>query len=126
MFENAAEISLKSHAGYVGTEHLLLALLVETDSIAVSILRQLRVDVEKMTDDIATSLLSGVEENFVEDEQDQSFASSIKNANANNREKMYPNEKFTKFDDLEELSKFGVNLNKQAIASQISHRISIF
>lgn len=115
MFENAAEISLKSHSGYVGTEHLLLALLLETDSIAVSILRHLRVDVDKMTNDIANSLLSGIEDDYVEDEQDQSFANSIKNANANNREKMYPNEKQqVKEFDLSELSKFGTNLNKQA------------
>ncbi len=114
VFENAAEISLKSHAGYVGTEHLLLALLLETDSIAVSILRQLRVDVDKMTSDIANSLMSGVEEDYAEEEQDQSFASSIKNANATNREKLYANEKSITNEDLEELSKFGVNLNKQA------------
>ena len=80
VFENAAEISLKSHAGYVGTEHLLLALLLETDSIAVSILRHLKVDVDRMTNDIANSLMSGVEDHSVEDEQDQSFANAIKNA----------------------------------------------
>ncbi len=114
MFENAAEISLKSHSGYVGTEHLLLALLLETDSIAVSILRHLRVDVDKMADDIAKSLMSGVEDDFADEEQDQSFASSIKNANANNREKMYAGDKPIREVDLEELSKFGTNLNKQA------------
>ncbi len=119
VFENAAEISLKSHAGYVGTEHLLLALLLETDSIAVSILRQLRVDVDKMTSDIANSLMSGIEDDYVEEEQDQSFANSIKNANASNREKMYSNDKFAKDEDLEELSKFGVNLNKQAVDGKL-------
>ncbi len=114
VFENAAEISLKSHSGYVGTEHLLLALLLETDSIAVSILRQLRVDVDKMTSDIANSLMSGVEDDYTEDEQDQTFASSIKNANAGNREKLYANDKPVRDEDLDELSKFGTNLNKQA------------
>ena len=114
MFENAAEISLKSHSGYVGTEHLLLALLLETDSIAVSILRHLRVDVDKMTSDIANSLMNGIEDDYAQVEQDQSFASSIKNANANNREKLYANEKSVREEDLEELSKFGTNLNKQA------------
>ncbi len=114
MFENAAEISLKSHSGYVGTEHLLLALLLETDSIAVSILRHLRVDVDKMTSDIANSLMSGIDDDYVEEEQDQSFANSIKNANATNREKMYGNDKTVREEDLSELSKFGTNLNKQA------------
>ncbi len=114
IFENAAKISLKSHSGYVGTEHLLLALLLEADSIAVSILRHLRVDVDKMTSDIANSLMSGVEDDYVEEEQDQSFANSIKNANATNREKLYPNEKQVSEFDLSELSKFGTNLNKQA------------
>ena len=38
LFENAVEISLKARAGYVGTEHLLLATLIDEESLAVAIL----------------------------------------------------------------------------------------
>ena len=64
LFENAAQISLKARAGYVGTEHLLLALLLQDDSMAVTILRQLRVDIDKMTDELAQSMLKNQEEEY--------------------------------------------------------------
>ena len=50
-FELAVEISLKSHSGFVGTEHLLLAILMDIESTAVTILRALRVNLEKMEED---------------------------------------------------------------------------
>ena len=40
LFEKAVEISIKAHSGYVGTEHLLLAVLLEKDSLAVLILKK--------------------------------------------------------------------------------------
>ena len=36
LFDNAIDLSLKAHTGYVGTEHLLLAILLNTDCIAVA------------------------------------------------------------------------------------------
>ena len=44
--------ALKMNTGYVGTEHLLLALLKETDSVAVRILASLNVNVQKLYEDI--------------------------------------------------------------------------
>ena len=46
VFETAVDISLKARAGYVGTEHLLLAVLIDKDSTAVTILRALKVNVD--------------------------------------------------------------------------------
>ena len=118
LFENAAELSLRAHAGYVGTEHLLLALLLESDSLAVVILRHLRVDVDKMTNDLAQSVMQKYENYDQEDEQEQEFTSPIINANANNREKLYGKAN-GESKDLGELSKFGVNLNKKAMEGKI-------
>ena len=56
LFENAIDISLKVRAGYVGTEHLLLALLIEKDSRAVEILRVLNVNVDAVIEGLTESL----------------------------------------------------------------------
>ena len=61
-FEMAAEISLKSHAGFIGTEHLLLAILLDLESVAVTILRCFRVNIEKMTDELAQSIMGKYED----------------------------------------------------------------
>ena len=116
LFERAAEISLKSHSGYVGTEHLLLALLAEDDSVAVSILKQLRVNVNKMIDELIASIMGKVNDDSdrEEEQEELAFSNSIKSANLNNRESLYASKNANTNDDLGDLSKFGVNLNKQA------------
>ena len=53
LFENAVKISLKAHSGFVGTEHLLLALLLDSDSVAVAILNALHVNVKAMAAEIS-------------------------------------------------------------------------
>ena len=70
MFENAIEISLKARAGYVGTEHFLLAILLDDESIAVAILKALNVNVEGVAKDLANALFGGFndEEEPVEEE----------------------------------------------------------
>ena len=79
LFEKAVDISLKCRSGYVGTEHLLLALLLSIDSLAVTILKALRVDVEKMAEEIATSLMQGIEiDQDQGDNQDESILYSPK------------------------------------------------
>ena len=115
LFETAVDISLKAHAGFVGTEHLLLAVLLDSDSVAVAILRALKVNVDKMADEIYFSLM-GVPDDYVdvEDEDDNQFVGAIKNANANVRGQKYAKDKPSQDEDLGELSKFGINLNKQA------------
>ena len=118
MFENATEISLKAHAGFVGTEHLLLALLLDYDSMAVTILRLLRVDVDKMANELANSIMGNVLQEE-QDQEDDALSSSIKSANANNREKMYGKERNAYNEDFGELSKFGVNLNKKALEGKL-------
>ncbi len=118
LFEKAVDLSLKAHSGYVGTEHLLLAVLLETDSLAVTILKAMRVDVKAMSDGIINALngaLAGDDEG-----EESTFSSSYTNAEksrqnaqayAGNASKQSSKQSS---DELGELGKFGVNLNKQA------------
>ncbi len=117
LFEKATQISLEARAGYVGTEHLLLALLMQTDSLAVSILRHLKVDVEKMAEELASSIFVDIPDD-VEEAQPE-YSESIRSANATNREKMYAGASSNYQADLGELAKFGTNFNKLALEGKL-------
>lgn len=126
LFEKAVDISLKCRSGYVGTEHLLLALLLSIDSLAVTILKALRVDVEKMAEEIATSLMQGIEiDQDQGDNQEESILYSPKSKETDQRvsmnEHVYSgaNKRSSSQEDLGELAKFGVNLNKQAESGKL-------
>lgn len=116
VFENAVEISLKAHAGFVGTEHLLLAVLIDRDSTAVTILRALKVNVEAVIEGLSETLFEPYEEEYEEPQREESvFGKTF--AGAREREPqptVKQQERSSKRDDLGELNKFGVNLNKQA------------
>ncbi len=111
IFEKAVDISLKAHSGFVGTEHLLLAVLSESDCLAVSILRHMRVDVDSIVNEL-TQTLFGVEDQSFNDEQD--FNADIFPSKATVGAKTPKPQRENKNDDLGELGKFGINLNKQA------------
>ena len=115
LFDIAMEISLKAHAGYIGTEHLLLAVLLEYDSTAVAILKALKINVDKLADEIYFSIM-GVPDDYEEQESadESEFAGAYKTANAGARQQKYAKNDKASNDELGELSKYGVNLNKQA------------
>ncbi|MBQ9756293.1 MAG: ATP-dependent Clp protease ATP-binding subunit, partial [Clostridia bacterium] len=121
LLEKAVDISLKSHSGYVGTEHLLLALLSETDSVAVNILRYLHVDVEGMAEYIEERLMGSLpdEEDYSDEgnPSDMFFRKEAVNAGSQYTTKQSPSHADN--DDLGELGKFGVNLNKQALNGKL-------
>ena len=52
VLEASMQESLRMGTGYIGTEHMLLALLRESDNVAVQILRQLNVNIQKLYDEI--------------------------------------------------------------------------
>ncbi len=113
LFEMAVDISLKAKAGFVGTEHLLLAVLLDKECMAVAILKQFRVDVDGMAEELANSMLNNMEE--VEEDEGETesvFGSSYSPLGS----KGAPHKKAEKGgeDELGELAKFGVNLNKKA------------
>ena len=118
ILEKSIEFSLKARTGYVGTEHVLLAVLVDYDNTAVSILRHMKVDVDGMIDELENTLFSGYIEDDGEDETDSIFSKAFATQNGNGRAKT---EKDTQSDggELGELSKFGVNLNKQATEGRL-------
>ena len=118
LFEKAVDISLKAHAGYVGTEHLLLALLSERDSVAVAILKAMNVDVEQLANELSESLFGQyVKQNDYESGESifEGAYKTNKGANADKNSYQANGEE----DDLGELSKFGVNLNKMALAGKL-------
>ncbi len=56
ILELSLQEAMQMGAGYIGTEHLLLALLKETDCVAVRILQALNVNLTKLNDDIMSML----------------------------------------------------------------------
>ena len=78
-FEKAIDISLRAHSGFVGTEHLLLAILLDDEAVATAILKAMQVNTEAMAEEIAESLF-GEEEQDGEQESDGVFANTFRTA----------------------------------------------
>ena len=115
LLEKSIDISLKARSGFVGTEHLLLAILLETDSCAVTILKAMRVNVDRMAEEIAESLLANIQNgnsDMGEPEEESVFSQSVRQGGASHFKNQSPSG--SKSADLGELEKFGTNLNKQA------------
>ena len=108
LLEKAAEISRKAHAGFMGTEHLLLALLMETDSVATDILQRMGININKITIDLYDSMFGDEEDEFGREESILGASYTRKNQGAEKDENNNLDE------DLGELAKFGENLNKKA------------
>lgn len=66
VLKSAMLISSRMGSGYVGTEHLLLAVISESDSYAVAFLNELGVSAEAIVQAIDGSMQSGGEGNFSE------------------------------------------------------------
>lgn len=117
LFEKAVDISLGARSGFVGTEHLLLAVLSEKESCAVSILNLMGIDVEAIIRILLKGMEARLDESGYEEDDDQTD-SVFTNTFFNNSQKNSAGGKKTRenreSNDLEELNKFGVNLNKRA------------
>ncbi|MCL2873724.1 MAG: ATP-dependent Clp protease ATP-binding subunit [Defluviitaleaceae bacterium] len=59
ILESSMQESLRMGTGYIGTEHMLLALLRESDSVAVQMLKQLNVNIQKLYEEILHLLGEG-------------------------------------------------------------------
>ncbi len=104
LFERAVNISLNANAGFVGTEHLLLSVLEDVECYAVLILNAMQIDTNKMAKEIRNSLAGNVEE----EEESTLFNKNYR------QDKEVKKEHYNNEDELGELAKFGVNLNKLA------------
>ena len=116
LFENAIEISLKARAGYVGTEHLLLALLLDKESTAVTILSLLKVNVNAVIEGLSETLFGEDQEIDNQPAEENNFDRTFVGGKPINQNRFadQKSNKASSKDDLGELGKFGVNLNKQA------------
>lgn len=115
-FERAIDISLRAHSGFVGTEHLLLAILLDEESVATAILKAMRVDTNAMAEEIAESLIGGEDDSAEEPNEEESVFS---NAFKTKQNPYSQGKKEVKDDNLGELGKFGVNLNRQALEGKL-------
>ncbi len=108
LFEKASEISRRANAGFMGTEHLLLALLMETDSVATDILLRMGININKITIELYDSMFGDEEDDS--DREESIFASGY----THKPQVSEKEEKNNVDEDLGELAKYGVNLNKKA------------
>ena len=112
LFERAVDISLKARSGYVGTEHLLLALLTDSETVAVAILNNMRIDIVGLASNIAYSLDSASEMSVEESDENESVLDNEKKTS----KKTQSNDNNGDFGPL---TKFGVNLNKRALDGKL-------
>jgi len=118
ILENAKIISIKANSGYTGTEHVLLALLLQDRCTGLAILKEMGVNVKLLAEELTSAIMNRDEEEK-EDEPEQPddvFNSIFSKAFAKepNKTEQRPRESSGGADDLGELSKFGTNLNQQA------------
>lgn len=118
LFEKAVNISLSARSGYVGTEHLLLSILYDSESLAVAILSTMKIDVKRIIKEIESNLKPNVEDNFIEEE-----GVLLKDKEENNTfsldEENHQNNQVNADINLGELSKYGTNLNKLAESGKL-------
>ena len=104
MFEKAIEVAMDANVGFVGTEHVLMAILIDQESLAISILKALRVNL--------SALIEELENRIFATDGDPELVSQKVGRSADSK-KEQNREKDGK-EDIEELLKFGVDLTKQA------------
>ena len=117
LFEKAVDISLGARSGFVGTEHLLLAVLSEKESCAVSILNLMGIDVDGIIRILLKGMEARLDESGYEEEDDQSDSVFSNNYFTNSQRNSSNGKKSRdkkESENLDELAKFGVNLNKRA------------
>ncbi len=119
LFEKAVDISLKARSGYVGTEHLLLALLMESDSVAIAILSAMQVDVDEIAEELAESLVADDCYGYEYEEEQEILAGRPQQPKSGYMKKDVGRAEKRDDDNLGELSKYGVNLNKRAAEGKL-------
>ena len=94
VIENAFKEAKRLSSDYIGTEHLLIGIMRETDSIAVRILIDLNLNIEKLYAEIVRVL--------------NEYESGVK------QEKSSGEKSHTSFNSTPTLNQFGIDLTKQA------------
>lgn len=144
LLERAVALSIHVESGFVGTEHLLCALLLQEDCVAVSILKKMGVDVDLKLSVVEEFIFGSPDENgwidgypddfdddkiiWFDDALRQDLDEIIKEGkvvNAGDSTKKgephvppKPDEKKVKA-DLSSLEKYGTNLNEKALQGKL-------
>ena len=98
ILENSYIEAKKFDSNYISTEHMLVGMLEENDSIAKRLLIELNINLDKIYEDISSIL----------NEFENDFKNSLVNYNTNNEKNNFDNEKSF-------LKNYSINLNKKAI-----------
>ena len=94
ILENASNEAKKLNSDFIGTEHILIGILKEGDSVAVRVLINLNVDIKAIYEDILKVISENVsEENKIKNKTDK---------------------KETSFSNTPTLNQFGIDLTKRA------------
>ena len=123
ILEIAQRKSLQARSGYVGTEHVLLGLLIKEDCAGVRILKQMGVNVTILKEELNDAIM-GIDtsnEQYSESEEDDANGvfSKAFSGGERTREQAKREEKTVDDEELGELGKFGVNLNRKAIEGRL-------
>ena len=99
ILENASNEAKKLNSDFIGTEHILIGILKEGDSVAVRVLINLNVDIKAIYEDILKVISENVsEENKIKNKTDK---------------------KETSFSNTPTLNQFGIDLTKKAKDGQL-------
>ena len=111
MFEVAVRISVETGQGFVGTEHLLLAILADGESVAVALLQIMGVDIRKVLLDLQNEMNASLQPKAAAGVRDR-FARSGREVPMQEFLPHQPEKRES--EALEKLSKFGTNLSQKA------------
>ena len=102
MLQKAFECSKEANSGYIGTEHLLFAILNTEDSLAVMILNEMNINVSAMVDVLAEKIFTN--QNWVEDEKEKVATYNVRTGYTEKSET----------EELKALKEYGVDLTEKA------------
>ncbi len=108
IFERAVEISSNANMDFIGSEHLLLAILLDGENMAISILRALGTDIDALEQEVEKYIFSDDEdENTKETDFYQAFTGEQPQERRESRAQAQNS-------TLGELAKFGTDLTQKA------------
>ena len=113
MFDVAIRLGLEIGQGYVGTEHLLLAILMDSESAAVSLLRASGCDVQRLANALSAQV-SGVKKQQNPNVVNVKVKFNEPDLEAGEEEMFGSKQGGGSGSALEKLSKFGVDLSQKA------------
>ena len=110
IIQNSAYLSMRSGSELIGTEHLLLSLLAETDCVAVKVLTKCGVSAHSLYKQILS---------YLGEDDDASTESSLGGFNSSKTDKTVKNTKSKTLKDCPTLSQYGRDLTEMAKSGKL-------